>query len=207
MNSTRETNRPCASRTLHDTSPIQQKRKNRRQNAPTASTLTTFDFEHASDQGSHMTNTMAAYGLTEDGKVDYSQDRQARTERYYGSQVFVPGGSVSPCINATDRARRARRNHVREPHLARAPIPTASTASAGVFCDIPPLLHDSTKSQSTRDHVEAKFVNKSATGVQKVADDEVVYEDEETATSPDTHANIAMLYRGICFAYPWSFLR
>ena len=108
-----------------------KKRSNRRQYA-----LPKFEFE---DDTAQAPNMLATYGLTEDGKIGKSADLQKRVERYYGDQVLVPNGSVSPCINATDRARRARRNRIRDP---------GTPPSPETFCDITPLLQDAPKPKS-----------------------------------------------------------
>jgi hypothetical protein len=82
---------------------------------------------------------LAAYGLTTDGEVDTSAEVQGRTERYYGDQILVPHGSVSPCINATDRAQRARHSRVREPDSDQH---DRSVAETSTYCDITPLFRE-----------------------------------------------------------------
>jgi hypothetical protein len=81
---------------------------------------------------------LATYGLADSKHSQNNADLQKRATRYYGTQVLVPEGSVSPCLNATDRARRQRRSRVREPEG-----PVLET-----YCDITPLLEDAPKGNS-----------------------------------------------------------
>jgi hypothetical protein len=98
-----------------------------------------FDFED--DTAPPAPNTLdmlATYGLADSKHSQNNADLQKRATRYYGTQVLVPEGSVSPCLNATDRARRQRRSRVREPEG-----PVLET-----YCDITPLLEDAPKGNS-----------------------------------------------------------
>jgi len=116
-----------------------KKRRIRREYA-----LGEFDFESNTPRSEDSIDMLAAYGLTTDGKVDASADIQKRAVRFYGDQTLVPHGSVSPCINATDRARRARHTCIREPEEQRdMPITKTST-----YCDITPLLSEPQNSRS-----------------------------------------------------------
>lgn len=109
-----------------------KKRRNRREYA-----LGEFDFESCALEQQGDSDMLAAYGLTTDSAVDTSAGMQGRAERYYGDQILVPHGSVSPCINATDRARRARRSRVRELDSDQH---NRSVAKVSTFFDITSLL-------------------------------------------------------------------
>jgi len=65
-----------------------------------------------------------------------STEHQRRAQRYYSTQILTPSGPVSPCLNATDRARRARRSRIRRPG-------DVDPHAEDVFCDITPLLGES----------------------------------------------------------------
>jgi hypothetical protein len=118
-----------------------KKRRNRREYA-----LPQFDFEsNTAENQRSSSNILAAYGLAEDDMADASTDPQKRAERYYGDQILVPQGSVSPCLNATDRARRARHSRTREPDITIHQPPITDT---GTFCDITPQILEPRKSKS-----------------------------------------------------------
>jgi hypothetical protein len=118
-----------------------KKRRNRREYA-----LPQFDFEsNTAENQRNSSDVLAAYGLVRDDKADMNADHQKRAERYYGDQILVPNGSVSPCLNATDRARRARHSRIRERDSATHSPPVVDT---GTFCDITPQLLEPRKSKS-----------------------------------------------------------
>jgi hypothetical protein len=114
-----------------------KKRRNSRNRREYA--LGEFDFESRAPEQQGDSDMLAAYGLTTDSAIDTSAKMQGRAERYYGDQILVPHGSVSPCINATDRARRARRSRVREPDSDQHERFVAETST---FYNITPLLRE-----------------------------------------------------------------
>lgn len=126
-----------------------KKRKNRREYA-----LLTFEFERGSTQAPSSNDMPDPSDRTVDGGTDKAADLRRRVERYYGNQTLVPHVSVSPCISAIDRERRARRSRIREPE---AEGPQTSILETGTFCVITPLLQQPTKTKSvvqTPEHVQ-----------------------------------------------------
>jgi hypothetical protein len=82
---------------------------------------------------------LATYGVAKPNQTQKTPDLQKRAIRYYDTQVLVPDGSVLPCLNATDCARRDRRSRIRKPEA-----PVVET-----YCDITPLLEDDSKTKSS----------------------------------------------------------
>jgi len=145
-----------------------KKRKSRREYA-----LPAFDFEECTAPQQGGSDMLAAFGPTKDDKVDKSAELQRRAGRNHGDQmetdkVLLPYGSVSPCMNATDRARRVQRNGIRVPEAS---TPTAPAPQSGTFCDITPLLRDPS-------NVKAIVQAPRANAEDSWADDETVDEDE-----------------------------
>jgi hypothetical protein len=113
--------------------PIQKQRRTRSQYA-----LHKLDFEDDPLPPETM-DMLAAYGFIgpssdRDGGSSEVFDLRKRAQRYYGPQILAPTTPVSPCINASDHAKRARRSRVRQ------------AGDIGpdfeVFCDITSLLGD-----------------------------------------------------------------
>lgn len=102
-----------------------RQRRNRRQYA-----LPRFDFEY------DRLDPLVTYGVAETPQSNVGQDsRTQRAQRYYSTQILTSSTPVSPCLNATDRARRARRSRIRQPG-------DVDPNAEEVFCDTTPLIRE-----------------------------------------------------------------
>ncbi|KAH3915189.1 hypothetical protein HBH56_085590 [Parastagonospora nodorum] len=136
-------------------------RRNRHQYA-----LPRFDFED------DRMDPLMTYGVeepTRQNPEDESSQRQQRAHRYYSTQILTPSIPVSPCINATDRARRARRSRIRQPG-------DVDPNAEEVFCDITPLLREK-KTKSVAKKRQSEFETND--GDDEEIPEMVLEEDEE----------------------------
>jgi hypothetical protein len=148
-----------------------QKRRNRRQYA-----LPKFDFEKEPVE----TDVPAYHEEHHHKHSDARTQLQDRAIRYYGSQTLSPGVLVSPCMGATNRARRMRRTRVRESAASNVVVEGEREV---VFCDITGLLRDAKpkRSPKTEDNGENKAKPESVIKVSadsEWTDDKVVDEND-----------------------------
>jgi hypothetical protein len=115
--------------------PTRREKRSRKNRGEYAHPIFDFEEDNTAPPAPNTLDMLATYDLAENVESQKSADIQKRATRYYGTQVLVPDGSVSSCLNATDRARRQRRSRVREPER-----PVLET-----YCDITSLLPDPLK--------------------------------------------------------------
>jgi hypothetical protein len=96
---------------------------------------------------------LIVYGIEEPTQQnppeDGSSQRQQRAQRNYSTQILRPSAPVSPCLNAIDRARRARSSRIRQPG-------DVDPNAEDVFCDITPLLREK-KTKSVTKKRQSEF--------------------------------------------------
>jgi hypothetical protein len=148
-----------------------QKRRNSRQYA-----LSRFDF----DKEPVEIDVLAYHEEHHHKHSDARTQLQDRAIRYYGSQTLSPGVLVSPCMDATNRARRMRRARIRESADSDGVV---GGKRGGVFCDITGLLRDAKpkRSPKTEDNGENKAKPESVIKVSadsEWTDDKVVDEND-----------------------------
>ena len=141
MNPQHSHNTPLLAQTT-SASPRSKSPNGQKNDVPNKYILPKFDFEHHSL--STIANTIASSRYIMSGdSLDMDTQRQIREgrKRYYGLQLLIPEGVVSPCINATDQARRKRRTRIRVLESATSKVQRNRTDDSTIFEDITGVLH------------------------------------------------------------------